>query len=263
MTIPDPKKCRLDDLSDAELRPLIERFFEDPEELREDAEISEAERIARLRIETKRHIANYNRDMRTAAFVPICTVHGKNPLYDCVESETTCKKVKLHLRSRELETKSLDATIGFAEKAFDDINDSTEDAVGTTEPKVVLPSKSTVAKVEAEIRLAAENAPSFDGKDTSRRKEGIYHWFTLDVDLPSRFSIIAAELYPNPQNKPIEEFLTGENLTKELSDSRLALFTCRPIDGTTNRYELFTRAFRERLIDLKSVFVLRIKEAQL
>lgn len=263
MTIPDPKKFRPGDLSDAELKPLIERFFEDPEDLTEDAEVSEAERIARLRVETKRHIANFNRDMRTAAFIPICTVYGKNPLHDCVKSKTTCKNVKLLFKSQDLKTATLDAILGFAEKPFDDSEDIAEDDIDSTPPLVTLPPRSHEVKVEAEVKLSAKIAPSLSSEVTSIRNERIYHWFTLEVDLPGNVAIVAVELFPNPEKKSIEDLFESECLSKEFSDSRLALFTCRPIDGIANHYELFTRSSSERLFDLNSVLVLRVKEAKL
>ena len=263
MAIPDPKKLRTGDLTDAELRPLIERFFEDPEDLREDAEISEAERIANLRVETKRHTANFNRDMRSAAFIPICTIYGKNPLHDCIKSGTNCKNVKLHFKSQDLETTTLDAVMGFAEKPFDDLEDTAEDDISSAPALVTLPPKSHELKVEAEVKLSAKIAPSLSSEVMSSRNERIYHWFTLEVDLPGNVSIVAAELFPNPEKKTIEDLFESEYLTKEFSDSRLALFTCRPIDGIANHYELFTRSSSERLIDMNSVLVLRVKEAKL
>ena len=182
-----------------------------------------------------RAVGDYDRQVLESAFAPIGEDDGSNPLIKCVEEEFQGRKSRLYIKTKDKEPMIIDVKLSFADEPF----------VRLAKP-VSYDSKAS----ETVFYLGCESLRGDDPIESHLR------WFTLDATLPNNVTIIAAEVYAKPTGVSFSKLATESGRSKWIVDDRVAVLTPRRLGK--NRFELFTNATRELLIDRNSVLVLRV-----
>ena len=190
-------------------------------------------------------VDEYDRKVRESAFAPMCEADGSNPLIKCVEEEISRRKSLLYLKTDDKEPTVINALVSFADDPS---------KIGTSAVNQSLlvrePNSDAIVVPETLATLAC------DSLGASIPDESYVRWFTLDATLPKNVSIIAAEVHLKPIGMTVSELATKSGRSKSTADKPRALLTPRRLSET--RFELFTNASRESLIDGNSVLVLRV-----
>lgn len=228
---------RLPYLNDEELAEFFPRILDNPERDEEDRETNP------FGLTLKEFLDGFDEfedELTAAAFAPVTTANGENPLHACLKFNDAAVDINVYFRSEA----SLPVRI-------------VESVIGTKKvnPVVVRAINSGIATTNTPtVNLAALAADSPKGRAT-----GI-HMFSLKIDLPVNWNLIAAELHkPHPDWSP-DNLATPSGEPDIIVDRRIALLSCSKVSN--DEYELMTNANFELLGKMDHHLVLRIsKEA--
>lgn len=232
-------------MSDERLRQFLWKIIETPDVFDDETDPKEILR-RQMRVEAKRTIANYRRDIRLSVSAPLATDRNKNPLFYCDLGEI--QTVSLHLPTKDSESRVLQGTIRL----------KSEKSVQANQQSIVeLPKKEPKEK-DSPISLPADGLPRKEAApDTS--KLAVF-WFELAMTLSEGVSIVGATLFENTNSLSIDHFKSHSPIPKSMAKA-VAHFDCESDPSNRSLFELSCYSSLNRLTDLSSVLVFQVKEA--